>query len=463
MKKRQAISLFGILLVAAVGVAAALLLSNPREVTTSSDKAYRVWREALENERRFYMKEARLGYAKALELDPDFVAAMLGLARQSDKEQALSLLHRAERLKGRLTERERLHVDLHIAAYEKGPAEQLKVAQQILRRYPDDFRATSVVAMDEARKGRMEEAVRVFSKLLEADPNSAEAYNMIGYHYGYRGDYEKAIENLKKYQFMAPDQANPHDSLGEIQAYSGHYDEAIQNLNRALSIKPDFFPAYDHLGVAYEGKGDYAKAFESYRKAAELMPVEAEKASYLGRALRVACIMGDRERAVSLRPRFDSLPKDEHAEIVRPLIDAVYDLVEGRPAEGERRLAELKPRADQYMKKVIAKRPGYKPYWPEWNWVMARTKIALGKDAEAIPLLEEMANPPNPWEKFEGRLMVYEGRAQLAALLAKRGELDRAEKLLEENRRWNPSWAPTRPAETTVAELRRARVLASAK
>ncbi|HEY6065266.1 MAG TPA: tetratricopeptide repeat protein [Thermoanaerobaculia bacterium] len=463
MKKRQAIPLFGLLLVAVVGVAAALLLTGQREVTTSSDAAYKLWREALENERRFYMKEARLGYAKALELDPDFAAAMLGLARQSDKEQALSLLHRAERLKSKLTERERLHVDLHLAAMEKGPAEQLKVAHEILRRYPDDFRATTVVAMDEARKGRMEEAVRVFSKLLEADPNSADAYNMIGYHYGYRGDYEKAIENLKKYQFMAPDQANPHDSLGEIQAYSGHYDEAIQNLNRALSIKPDFFAAYDHLGVAYEGKGEYAKAFDSYVKASELMPVEGDKPQYLARALRVACIMGDRERANLLRPRFEQIPKDEHTEIVKPLIDAAYDLVEGRPAEAERKLAELKPRADEHFKKMAKNRPDYKPYWADWNWLMARAKVALGKDADAIALYEQMMNPPNGWQRFEGRLMVFEARAQVAALYAKRGELDRAEKLLEENKRWNPSWAPTRPAETAVAELRRTRVLASAK
>jgi hypothetical protein len=59
--------------------------------------------------------------------------------------------------------------------------------------------------------------------------------------------------------------------------------------------------------------------------------------------------------------------------------------------------------------------------------------------------------------------MVYEARAQLAAILAKQGDLDRADKLLEENRKWNPAWAPTRPSEQTVAELRRAKVLASAK
>jgi tetratricopeptide (TPR) repeat protein len=463
MKKRQAIPLFGLLLVAVVGVAAALLLTNQREVTTSSDAAYRLWREAIENERRFYMKEARLGFAKALELDPDFAAAMLGLARHSDKEQALSLLHRAERQKSRLGERERLHIDLAVASWEKGPADRLRVAREILSRYPDDFRATTTVAMDYASKGQTEEAVRTFTRLLEADPNSADAYNMIGYYYGYRGEYEKAIENLKKYQFMAPDQANPHDSLGEIQAYSGHYDEAIQNLNRALTIKPDFYAPYDHLGVAYEGKGDYAKAFENYVKAAEFMPLESERPYYLFRALRVALISDDLALAKTLTPRFEKCPKDERWEIGKPVVLAAYDLLEGRPQDAERKLAEGKPRADEVLKKLMAKRPDYKPYFAEWNWVMARTKVALGKDAEAIPLYRQMVDPPNGWEKFEGRLMVYEARAQLAALLARSGELDRAEKLLEDNKRWNPSWAPTRPAEKTVAELRRARVLASAK
>jgi tetratricopeptide (TPR) repeat protein len=462
MTKRRAISLFGLLLLAAAGVAAALYLTNRRDVTTSSEPAYRVYREAVANERAFYMKDARLGFAKALELDPDFVMAMLGLARYSEKEQALSLIRRAERLKNRVNERERLQIDLQLAGWEKGPEERLKIAREILRRYPDDFRATTMVAMDEVSKGRMEEAVRIFTKLLEADPNSADAYNQIGYYYGFRGDYEKAIENLKKYQFMAPDQANPHDSLGEIQAYSGHYDEAIANLARALSIKPDFFAAYDHLGVAYEGKGEYEKAIENYLKAADNEPVKGESFGYLAKALRVTLRTGDVERASEILARIERLPKTEHSDLRMALISAGSDLVEGRPADAERKLEELKPRIVEAMLKQ-KRPPGYKPYDAGWNLLMARAKVALGKEAEAMPLYEEMANPPNGWENFEARRNVYEGRAELAALLAKKGELGRAEKLLEENHRWNPSWAPARPAEQAVAELRRARVLASAK
>ena len=90
MTKRRAVSLFGFLLLAAAGVAAALYLTNRRGISTASDPALQLYREATENERRFYFKEARLGFARALELDPDFALAMLGLARLSEKDQALS-------------------------------------------------------------------------------------------------------------------------------------------------------------------------------------------------------------------------------------------------------------------------------------------------------------------------------------------------------------------------------------
>ncbi|MEO8349909.1 MAG: hypothetical protein ABI610_13460, partial [Acidobacteriota bacterium] len=96
MTRRRAVSLFGVLLVAAAGVAAALYLTNRQGISTTSDPALQTYREAIENERRFYFKEARLGFARALELDPDFALAMLGLARLSEKEQALSLVRRAE-------------------------------------------------------------------------------------------------------------------------------------------------------------------------------------------------------------------------------------------------------------------------------------------------------------------------------------------------------------------------------
>ncbi|MGH9368597.1 MAG: tetratricopeptide repeat protein [Thermoanaerobaculia bacterium] len=461
MKKRLVIGSVGLLLLLAVGAAAALYLVNRREVTTSSDQAYRAYQKAIENERRYYFKEAREGFAKALELDPQFAEAMLGLARLTEGEQGFALVRRAAKQRERLTERERLHVDLQLAGREGKLAERLKIAQQIHEKYPEDIRAAMMLCHWEIQNGNAERALQILSELLAIEPNNADAYNLIGYNYAYRGDYEKAIENIRKYQFMAPDQANPYDSLGEIQAYSGHYDEAIQNLNQALKLKPDFFASYSHLGVAYEGKGDYKKAVESYLAGAEEAYEDDMRREHLLAAMRAAINAKDEATARDLIARIQAIPKDQYAEIRTPVSQAILRLFDRKPAEAERLLREVRPKFEAAFAKQT-KGTNLKPYDPVWNYLVVLSLMGQGKTEEALPLLEEMANPPNPWGNFEGRRWVYEGRALLAEQLARKGDLDRAEKLIAENRKWNPSWAPTRPSEQVVAQLRREKVLAAA-
>jgi tetratricopeptide (TPR) repeat protein len=463
MKRRLVIGAVGVLLLLAVGAAAALYFGNHREVTTSSDEAYRVYREALENERRYYFREAREGYAKALELDPQFAEAILGLARMTQGEQGLALVLRAAKQKDRLTERERLHVDMQLAASEGKWDEHLKIAQTIYEKFPNDIRAAMMLCDHEIKSGHMERALQIYSELLAVEPNNAVVYNNIGYFYAYRGDYDKAIENLRKYQFMAPDQANPYDSLGEIQAYSGHYDEAIQNLNQALKLKPDFFHSYLKLGVAYEGKGEYAKALEFYRKGEKEAIDDEMRRMFLRYALRTAYVARDAASFKNLVAQYRAIPGDKHSELARLVMDAALDLIEGRPAEAEKRLREVRPKLQEAYAKEARKEAAQKFFDPAWNFLMAQALVAQGRSEEAIPLCEELANPPRPSSGFDDRRWVYSGRALLAELLARKGDLDRAEKLLAENRKWNPSWAPTRPSEQVVAQLRREKVLAVTK
>src|SRR5215467_4325595 len=93
-RRAYALVAAGVLLVAGA-VAALYLTTGRREVTTSSAAAYQAYREGVENDRRFYRKEARALYAQALSLDPNFVMAMLRLASLSNRDQAMSLVERA--------------------------------------------------------------------------------------------------------------------------------------------------------------------------------------------------------------------------------------------------------------------------------------------------------------------------------------------------------------------------------
>jgi tetratricopeptide (TPR) repeat protein len=469
MKQKRVLWALGILLVAGAGVAAALFMANRRDVTTSSEAAWEAYQQASLDQKRFYFKEARVGYAKALELDPTFAMAMLSLADMSDRDQATTLIKRAERQREHLTPRERFHVDIALANLAGKPDQALKLAQELHAQYPGDPLGVGFLARAAILRGDPDEAIRRNQELLAVDPNYAEAYNQIGYYYGYRGDYEKAIDNLEKYRFISPDNANPFDSLGENQAYSGRYNEAIENLNRALAIKPDFAPAYQHLGVAYEGMGDYAKAVQMYEKAATFDAYEADKRGMLRAAVRASLNGGDRRKALELLDQIAKLPpdpKNEFPHINQEFMAAVRELVEDRPADAERRLNALRPEFDaawaSYQKagKVT---PGLKPHFPDWNFAMAIAREKQGRTDEALALWEKNANPPNPFQDYPDRRWIQEARARVAEIVARKGDLDRAEKLIAENRKWNPSWAPCKPSETAVAELRRAKVLAASK
>ncbi len=461
VKSRRAVAVVAVLFLLVAGGLAALYLTSRREVTTSSAEAYRAYQEGLENFRRYYFKEAQVGFARALALDPNFAMAMLRLAGLSNHDQAVSLIERASRLRGRLSERERMFVDMANTEIQRKPEERNRIARAIFEKYPDDVDAAMVMSGIEMSQGHAERALEIYNGLLAINPNNVGVYNQIGYYYAWRGDYDKAMESFKKYQFMAPDQANPYDSIGEVQAYSGRYDEAIANLNRALSLKPDFFDSLSHLGIAYEGKGDYDRAIENCLKAAKVTSIEGRRGNYLGQALRVAYFAGDVPAARRIAQEIENLPKDKQDEVHRVAIPGIaLDLMEGRPAEAERRLTELRPKLEAMFEKQKSD-PGYKPYFPEWNLLMAAAKAKLGKNDEAIALCEELINPPRPWDSFEGRLWVYEGRGILAGLLARKGDLDRAEKLVAENHKWNPSWAPMRPFELVVEQARRERVMAA--
>ncbi len=463
MRKRLVLGSVTILLLAAAGVALALYLGGRRDVTTSSEQAYRAYHEALENERRFYSKEAKDGYARALSLDPQFAEAMLGLARLTEGDQGMALVKRAVREKPRLTEREQLHVDLQLTARLGQWDEHVKLARTLHEKYPDDVRGATMLARYEIEKGNAERAIQILTEVLAVEPNNAEIYNLIGYFYAYRGDYEKAIENLQKYRFMAPDQANPYDSLGEIQAYSGHYDEAIQNLNEALKRKPDFYHSSLTLGVAYMGKGEYARAIEALRKGAAEATENDVKRNHIREALRAAYVSGDVATARQLVAEYGAIPGEKHPEIARLVTDAVLDLMEGRPAPAEKGLRE----AQQKMKDAYSAELGDK--WeekyedPSITVLLARALARQGKSDEAIALCEKLAAPVDVEAGFDKRHWVFAGRAMLAELVARKGDIDRAEKLLAENRKWNPSWAPARASEEVVAQLRREKVLEASK
>src|SRR5450830_830891 len=258
---------------AVAGTAGAFFMRSRRDVTTTSEKAWRAYHEAAENDLKMYEREAISGYAAALQEDPHFVMATLRLAdhmRGRDPDRAKSLLASAARHRDEITEREKLLLRIYEERWGRRDMAVLgKLFDEYVERFPDDPEGYRMRASHFSNVNRNADAIAEYERLLAINPNYATAYNTLGYYWAERGDFAKAEDYLKRYRYLAPNQANPLDSLGELYALVGRYDEAEDVLKKALAVKSDFFPAYGHLGTVEIGRGNPAKAAQYFLKASD--------------------------------------------------------------------------------------------------------------------------------------------------------------------------------------------------
>jgi tetratricopeptide (TPR) repeat protein len=436
----------------AVAGAVAFRMRASRDVTTSSERAYRAYREGVENDLKMYEREAMSSYAEALRYDPHFVMATLRLAdkmRSRDPERAASLLASAARYRDDLTEREKLMLRIWEERWGKRDLKVLEALfDEYVRRFPKDPEGYKMRAGFLANAGRMPEALAEYERLIAVNPNYAEAYNTLGYYWARNGDNAKAEDYLKRYRYLASDQANPYDSLGEFYAFTGRYDEAEETLRKALSIKDDFYAAWGHLGTVEAGRGNPVKAAEYFRKASDNAPSTFQRYDF--RFLAAMCLVdaGRPEDAVkemdAASAEIASMPPGAEAKKLKAGDSyrraALFGRI-GRTSEAEAALAALDLSAvtdpkDPKSQEMAAREMG-----------LVRGVIAMGagRDAEAVTLLTSALE--NKQSKGFAGSDYYPvntlARLALAASLGRMGRADDAAKalapILEKNPRFFPA------------------------
>jgi tetratricopeptide (TPR) repeat protein len=243
------IVLIAVVLALAAGAAFWLRAATRKGWTTDSPAALAEYERGRQAHMRFYFADARAAYQRALELDPGFVAAKLGVIESDvDRETRVRLveeLRAADREK--LTERERFLLDILFARLDDDMDRRSARIEAYLDRHPDDPWALYSAASDSWVRQDWEVAERRYRRLLEVDPNWVLAHNNLGYIAMAQGRFAEAESRFRTYKFVAPDQANPHDSLGELLVLLGRYDEARAELEEALTVRPDFCASYDNL------------------------------------------------------------------------------------------------------------------------------------------------------------------------------------------------------------------------
>jgi tetratricopeptide (TPR) repeat protein len=441
----------GLLGLVAAGTAAAYLIRQNRDVTTTSQQALKLYHEGVENDLKMYEREAMSSYAEALRYDPHFVMATLKLAdkmQARDPERAKSLLASAARDRDSLTAREQLVLSLYEERWGKRDLKHIEsLIDEYVRRFPKDPEGYQMRAAFLANVGRTPEAIAEYERLLKVNPNYAVAYNTLGYYWASKGDAEKAEDSLKRYRYLAPDQANPYDSLGELYAHTGRYDEAEENLKKALAIKSDFFAAYGHLGTVEAGRGNYAQAAEWFRKAAGETDQTENRYTF---RLYAAVMLLDAGRTDEAVREMDAqvaeialLPDSKDARRLKGQVGlrhAAFLGLMGRSGEAEKILAGIDVNVLRDEKEHARNAE------LESTLKLIRGVIAAGggHDAQAVALLKDSLDHKD--DKGLGSTdyfpAQYFARMALARSLGRLGKADEAAEALAPILQRNPRFAP---------------------
>lgn len=119
----------------------------------------------------------------------------------------------------------------------------------------------------------LEEAYRHAEKAVEIEPSNALAHTTVGYIYMRAGEYDLAIGELQRAIELNPNDWRSYRHLGAIMLYSGRTDEALKWYEHSMRYDPYVSPGMlMNIGIGNYLKGDYEDALKWLEKGVTLSP-----------------------------------------------------------------------------------------------------------------------------------------------------------------------------------------------
>ena len=139
------------------------------------------------------------------------------------------------------------------------------------------------LAIELARRGRVDEAIASARRAGELDPSSAEAHFNLGSILARSGRPEEAVASYRRAAELRPGFAHTHLNLADVLAGLDRDEEALAAYEAALRAEPRLVSAHVGRATLLLRRGRTDDAIEGYRTAARLRPTEPQ--AWLGLAV----------------------------------------------------------------------------------------------------------------------------------------------------------------------------------
>jgi tetratricopeptide (TPR) repeat protein len=299
----------GALAVGCLGLAACVDTAGESDeipITTDSEQARAFYLEGRDLMEKLRATDAHERFARAVELDPDFGLAHLGMAGTSaSATEFFESLARAVELVDRVSDGERRMILGVDAEVKREPVNQREHYTWLVEHYPRDERAHHLLGGYYFSRKEYETAIEHYEAAIRINPQLSQSYNLLGYSLRALEQYDEAAAAFEKYIELIPDEPNPYDSYAELLMKVGEFERSIENYEKALAIDANFVPSYVGIGNDYIFMGDFERARETFDDLLAVARNDGERRTALYWVAASYLYEGDLERALErARERF---------------------------------------------------------------------------------------------------------------------------------------------------------------
>jgi tetratricopeptide (TPR) repeat protein len=261
-----------------------------------------------------------------------------------------------------------------------------------------------------------EAAEAAFRRALELNPNYVTAYHWYSILLaGPLGRPAEALELIQRAVELDPRSPIILQNVGNCYAGVGRFEESLAWYRNAIEVDPDFPGGHQWIGDHYwRVAGRLDEAARWLRKAVALDPEAAERAATLG---LLFLDLGDRDRAEYWIERSLELAPDSFS------VNLAMELL--RLQQGDR------PAALEYGRRAFPSQINYYSFWFNSFRPMRIDELRAGRYREARAAVEKIA--PELLNEASPQIGVtnYRAAIDLALILSKTGDPQRADWLLE--------------------------------
>jgi tetratricopeptide (TPR) repeat protein len=200
--------------------------------------------------------------------------------------------------------------------------EELEVARQLIRDYPNDSTPLGFLGNVYSKHGLNKEATRYWEASLRIEPNRADMYDAMASVALQRQEYDRALELARKAVSLNPSLPSSRRHVAESLMALGRLREALEELHQALKAVPRDVETDYLLGSVLVQLGELNAAKEYYEAALEIDPHHAQACYQL---FVVNTRLNLTEQANVYRERFVRL-RSENRDASQKWVDDYDDL-----------------------------------------------------------------------------------------------------------------------------------------